>query len=119
MPPREPNVTWIGEGPSTFTYINDPSGFTYTGITRVQQQRLSRETRRYMGRIRAQEREFIIAEERERRNRLRLERERTRERDRQRRERNQNVGGPFPSYPGRPRPPPPPRGGGLAMPVIR
>jgi hypothetical protein len=107
MPPRQTNVTWVGEGPATFSYTYTPSGFTTRGLTYLQQQRMARETRRSMNTIRAQERQFIREQERQRRERE------------QRRRQQLELQGAFPTYPGRPGPPPPPHGGRLTMPVIR
>lgn len=45
MAPRDINITWAGEQPSTFTFV-ERSGNILTGLTHTEQQRLERQQRR-------------------------------------------------------------------------
>lgn len=45
MPPRELNITWVGDGPATFSFM-ERSGNVITGLTLTERQRLERQQRR-------------------------------------------------------------------------
>ncbi len=124
MPPREPNVTWVGDGPADYSYTN-PGGFTYTNLTFVEQQRFVRDTRRQQERQRYEFRRQV-ERERQRQERIRERQERARQRQ-QREQRAREL-----QWENLPNAPPrgwgrgggrggggPPTGGLLTMPVLR
>lgn len=45
MSPREPNITWLGEGPATYSYTS-AGAVHYPNLTFVQQQRMVVQARR-------------------------------------------------------------------------
>lgn len=45
MPPREPNVTWLGETPAIYSYTSSGAVY-YPNLTYLEQQRMVREARR-------------------------------------------------------------------------